>query len=105
MSLSEILEVIKEEDFDVTLTGGDPLCSPKSTLQLAKAIKKEGYGIWMYTGYLYEEIKENPELSPILDYVDVFVDGPFVEKMRNTDLKFRGSSNQRIIDRRGVVLT
>lgn len=105
MSLSEILEVIKEEDFDVTLTGGDPMCSPQSTLKLAKAIKTEGYGIWMYTGYLYEEIAKSPELRPILDYVDVVVDGPYIEKKRNIDLKFRGSSNQRIITSKGVSLT
>ena len=105
MSLREIMKVIKEEDFDVTLTGGDPMCSPQTTLRLAKAIKNAGYGIWIYTGYLFEEIQKSAELRPILDYVDVVVDGPYEEKNRNTDLKFRGSSNQRIMTSQGVFLT
>lgn len=101
MSLDEILAVVREEDFDVTLTGGDPFCSPAHTLQLVKAIKGAGYGIWVYTGYLHEEILKNRDLRPILDYVDVVVDGPFIETKRDPDLKFRGSSNQRIISLKG----
>ena len=102
MSLDEILAVVREEDFDVTLTGGDPFCSPDHTLRLVKAIKGAGYGIWVYTGYLYEEILKNRDLRPILDYVDVVVDGPFIETKRDPDLKFRGSSNQRIISPKGI---
>lgn len=102
MSLDEILAVVREEDFDVTLTGGDPFCSPAQTLRLVKAIKGAGYGIWVYTGYLYEEILKNKDLRPILDYVDVVVDGPFIETKRDPDLKFRGSSNQRIISLKGI---
>ena len=97
MTLTQILNIVKDEDFDVTLTGGDPLCSPEKTVILAKAIKEAGYGVWLYTGYLYEEIIEEERLREVLPYLDVVVEGPFIENLKDPDLKFRGSSNQRII--------
>lgn len=50
--------------------------------------------IWIYTGYLYEDLKD----LPIMKYIDVLVDGPFIEAQKDLTLKFRGSRNQRIID-------
>lgn len=97
MTLEDIIQIVKNEDFDVTLTGGDPLFNPVSTALLAKAIKNEGYNIWLYTGFTIEEIKESEELSEVLKYVDAVVDGRYIEELRNPDLRFRGSSNQRII--------
>lgn len=97
MTIDEIMEVVREEDFDVTLTGGDPLFSPGKTLVLAKAIHEAGYNVWLYTGYTYEEILADESLKAVLPYVDVVVDGRFVESLRDSDLRFRGSSNQRII--------
>ena len=99
MTLDEIMEIVREEDFDVTLTGGDPLCSPEKTVILAEAIKDAGYGIWLYTGFLFEEILVDERLRHILPYLDAIVDGPFIESLRDHDLKFRGSSNQRILRR------
>lgn len=96
-TLEEILAVVREEDFDVTLTGGDPLFNPESTAFLAKAIKESGYGVWLYTGYTIEEIMADERLSLPLAYVDAIVDGPFIEALKQPDLPFRGSSNQRII--------
>lgn len=98
VSLEHILETVEEEDFDVTLTGGDPLYNPLTTMILAKRIKEMGYKIWLYTGYVYEEIKNSPNLSLPLPYIDTLVDGPYIESLRDPDLPFRGSSNQRIID-------
>lgn len=98
MTLDEILEVIKEEDFNVTLTGGDPLMNPESIALLTKAIKAFGYNIWLYTGYSIEEIRNNPDLCKALENVDVVVEGPFIEALKDPDLPFRGSSNQRIIN-------
>ena len=52
--------------------------------------------IWMYSSYLFEEIMEfDPK---VLQYLDVLVDGPFVEEKKDLNLRFRGSSNQRFID-------
>ena len=50
--------------------------------------------IWCYTGYWYDEVKD----SPVLQEIDVLVDGPFILAQRNLDLPFRGSDNQRLID-------
>lgn len=97
MTLSELMEIVKEEDFDVTLTGGDPLHDPEGTALLARHIKNAGYNVWLYTGYTIEEIRRSERLSAVLPYIDTVVDGPFIEALRDTDLPFRGSSNQRII--------
>lgn len=97
MTLEEIMEIVKEEDFNVTLSGGDPLCSPAKTKRLAKAIKDAGYDIWLYTGFTIEEIRRNSELESVLEYIDTVVDGPYIASRRDPDLLFRGSSNQRII--------
>lgn len=97
MSLREILDIVKEEDFDVTLTGGDPLFNPAKALILVRAIHNAGYGIWLYTGYTYREMLAREEFRALIPYLDAVVDGPFIEELRDTDLQFRGSSNQRII--------
>lgn len=97
MTLEEIMDIVKEEDFDVTLTGGDPLYNPETTAELAKAITDTGHSVWLYTGFTYEEILASPRLSLPLPYIEAIVDGPFVESLRDPDLLFRGSSNQRII--------
>ena len=50
--------------------------------------------VWLYSGYVYEEIKD----SELLQYVNVLVDGPFVEELKDPSLAFRGSRNQRILN-------
>ena len=97
MEVEEIMERVIEEDFNVTLTGGDPLWQVDKVLPLVKAIKEKGYNIWCYTGFTWEEIIDSPQLSQILEWVDVIVEGRFVEELRDISLRFRGSSNQRII--------
>jgi anaerobic ribonucleoside-triphosphate reductase activating protein len=100
MTIDELLDIIKDDEFtNVTFSGGDPLYQCDGVTELAKRIKEEtDKTIWCYTGWTYEEILNNAWLSQILPYIDVLVDGPFVEELRNTDLPFRGSSNQRIIE-------
>ena len=97
MTLSEILEVVREEEFNVTLSGGDPLMHPESTARLINAIKKEGYTVWVYTGFTWEEIEKNPVLKEAVKEAEAVVEGPFIEGLRDPELQFRGSSNQRII--------
>jgi len=90
---------IEEEGFNVTFSGGDPLQQPADALvALAQAIHALGKTVWCYTGYRYEDICHHPELARVLVEIDVLVDGPFVERLRDTSLRFRGSSNQRLID-------
>lgn len=100
MTVDELLEVIKADEFaNVTFSGGDPFYQVEAFTELARRIKEEtGKTIWCYTGFTYEEIQEDPRLSQLLPYLDVLVDGPYVEALRDTDLRFRGSSNQRIIE-------
>lgn len=97
MSLTEIMDIIREEDFDVTLSGGDPLYQPEATAKLAKMIRESGHTVWLYTGYTIEEIIADPKLKSALTDIEVIVEGPYIESLRDTDLRFRGSSNQRII--------
>lgn len=100
MEVAEILDVILSDPFaDVTFSGGDPMFQPQGFTELAKAIKqKSNKNIWCYTGYLFEELLQNPAQRALLEQVDVLVDGRFVEALRDEQLRFRGSSNQRIID-------
>jgi anaerobic ribonucleoside-triphosphate reductase activating protein len=52
----------------------------------------------MYTGFVYESIIKDAKMSQILPFIDVLVDGPYKDELRDTSLRFRGSSNQRIIE-------
>lgn len=98
MTVEQIMAEIIENDFNVTFSGGDPLYqNPKTLLELAKAIRAAGYTLWCYTGFLYEEIKDNPRYAELLPLFETVVDGPFIEALRDTSLLFRGSSNQRLI--------
>lgn len=97
MSIEQILDTVEENGFNVTLTGGDPLFQIDDMIVLASRIKERGYTVWCYTGYTLEQIQSSPRLSPILSVIDVLVDGPFMIEKRDTTLRFRGSSNQRII--------
>ena len=82
----------------ITFSGGDPLYHPQEFLALVKQIKEATVqNIWCYTGYTFEQIQNDEMLKPILDYVDVIVDGRFEPDLYSPYLEFRGSSNQRII--------
>ena len=102
MNIEDILTLILSDPFaDVTFTGGDPLYQVEAFTELARRIKEEtGKTIWCYTGFTYEEILADQRLSQILPYLDTIVDGPFKAELRDPDLPFRGSSNQRIIQLR-----
>ena len=98
MSIEEIIAVIDENDFNVTLSGGDPLLQAEGVTELARRLKETGRNVWCYTGYTYEQVCASPVLLKILSYIDVLVDGPFIESRRDISLRFRGSSNQRLVD-------
>lgn len=98
MSIDEIMQVVNEEDFDVTLSGGDPMYHPQEIHELARRVHASGHTVWLFTGFVWEDIVNSPELAYILEEIDVIVDGPYIASRRNTDLQFRGSDNQRIID-------
>lgn len=85
----------------VTILGGEPMqqTKDKDLLHLLQRIKKEtNHSIWIYSGYTFEEILKDPKRREILVLCDVLVDGRFIEALEDITLKFRGSSNQRIIN-------
>lgn len=98
-----MIDIINSADPDyiegITLLGGDPLCGEDNQIashalcHMFKA-KHPNKTIWLYTGYLYEQVKD----LPVMEHVDVLVDGPYIDDKRNLMLKFRGSENQRLID-------
>ena len=100
MSTDEILQKILADPFaDVTFTGGDPMYQPEGFSELAQAIKaNSNKTIWCYTGYTFEEIIKDERKKELLGYIDVLVDGRFVQELGDESLYFRGSSNQRLID-------
>ena len=85
----------------VNILGGEPMDQIKDEVlsNLLKRIKEEANkSIWIWSGYLYEDIIANKERNKILSYADVLIDGRFELAKRDISLKYRGSSNQRIID-------
>ncbi|MDR1415346.1 MAG: anaerobic ribonucleoside-triphosphate reductase activating protein [Odoribacteraceae bacterium] len=99
-SLDAIMERVMDAEFsNVTFTGGDPLAQVEGFTALARRLRREtSKTIWCYTGYLYEEVAASPRLSIILPFIDVLVDGPYVEALRDLSARFVGSSNQRLVD-------
>ena len=94
--------VSRPEIQGITLTGGDPLFS-KNRKEMRDFIIsfKEQFrtkDIWCYTGYVFEKLLEDETAKELLPYIDVLIDGPYIENLRDVDLHWRGSSNQRVID-------
>ena len=86
----------------LTLSGGHPL-DPHNAPEVLEIIKRvkmvfPNKDIWIYTGYVWEDIIKDSTLKEILKCTDVLVDGAYVDELRDISLAFRGSSNQRIID-------
>ena len=103
LTRSVMIDIINSADPDyiagISLLGGDPLCGEDNRVAshaLCHMFKSKhpNKTIWLYTGYLYEQVKD----LPVMEHVDVLVDGPYIEAQRNLMLKFRGSENQRLID-------
>ena len=105
----KFMEYIKDDNVKgVSILGGEPLMQTMddSLLNLLKRIKKESNKeIWMWTGFIYETAILDEKRKEILNYVDVLVDGQFDESKKVLNLKFRGSTNQRIIDLNKTRLT
>jgi anaerobic ribonucleoside-triphosphate reductase activating protein len=102
------LEKINKEISDnkiidgITFSGGDPMFQISACLEIAKNAKRDKKNVWCYTGFTYEELivmsKFNKKLDEFLNNIDVLVDGKFEIEKKDLTLRFRGSSNQRIIN-------
>lgn len=88
----------------LSLLGGDPMSKlgdiRKTVIELCREVKTKftDKDIWLWTGYTFEELINDNTANDIFKYVDVMVDGPFVESLKDIDLVWKGSSNQRVID-------
>lgn len=96
---NELFEALEPDYISgITFSGGDPLhpFNREQVLKLAKEIKEKmpSKTVWLYTGFLFEEVKDAIDLTNI----DVLVDGEFKQELNDNNLKWIGSSNQRIID-------
>lgn len=108
-NIDELINYLNHDHIEgLTLLGGEPLeyVNQEGILPLVKRVKEKfpNKNIWCYTGFDFEKdvvgkmSKDNETTKELLNYIDVMVDGKFEEDKKNLKLKFRGSSNQRIID-------
>ena len=84
----------------VSFLGGEPLADEnvETVLHLLEKVKKiKGKKVWLYSGYTKEVIEKDEKRKRVLDFADVLVDGQYVDALRDLNLDFRGSSNQRIL--------
>ncbi len=84
----------------VTFSGGEPMCQVRALAPLARMIKEKNLHLAVYTGYTFETLLASAMdgVRELLEYVDILIDGEFVQELRDYTLKFRGSSNQRVLD-------
>ena len=83
----------------VTFSGGEPFAQAEGYLELARALKAEGYEVASYSGYTFEQLLSGtPAQRKLLETIDVLIDGPFLQAEKSLELVFRGSKNQRILD-------
>ena len=85
----------------ITLSGGEPFEQAEALCAVAEGARAMGKNVMTYTGYVFEALlaRNDPWTDRLLELTDVLVDGPYVEALRDLDLQFRGSSNQRLLDR------
>lgn len=95
----EIVARIKSDPLikGVTFSGGEPFEQAEALYPLAQELKGQGYHLMAYSGYYLDELKRKPECIPLLETLDMLVDGPFIEEQKSLELQFRGSRNQHII--------
>lgn len=108
--LEEITRGLSANGIDrpLCILGGEPLCPENQFLVrlIIEDVKKKRpfTKIYIWTGYTYEELKENcsAHLQAILENTDYLIDGPYIEELRDITLPMRGSSNQRVLDARDL---
>ncbi len=95
MDVSEIVQrAVDAGDEGLTILGGEPLQQPEDTLALIEEAKQQGLGIFLYTGYKLEELEG--DALKCYEASDIVVAGRYIESERNTQLRWRGSSNQTV---------
>ena len=103
-TINEVLKLCDNENVKgLSILGGEPM-HPKNvegTAKLAKTFKEKfpDKNVWVWSGFKFDQdLKNNEQDKEALKYIDVLVDGQYVDALRNPTLQWRGSSNQRVID-------
>ncbi len=99
-TIKRVLELCDNENIEgLSILGGEPMHEKniEGTTKLAKAFKEKfpNKNLWMWSGYKFDENLKNKEA---MKYVDVLIDGQYVDQLHNPTLEWRGSSNQRVIN-------
>ena len=103
-NINELIEDVYKNPMikGITFSGGDPFERAEEFAYMAKAFKEKNLNIWSYTGYTFEYIINNLDSrngwEELINNLDVLIDGRYEEDKAVDGLKFRGSTNQRIID-------
>lgn len=101
-AIDKILEEIDKNPLlkGVTFSGGEPFCQAEEFAELGEKIRERGLSVVTFTGYTYEELLDlsNESINRLLEVTDLLIDGRYEADKRDLTLRFRGSSNQRIID-------
>lgn len=95
-TVEDVVDELSDSTNNVTISGGEPFDQYDDLLELCRLLYEQGKTVWIYTGNVV-----NPEkmmYEELMYYVEVIVDGRFIEEKKDPNLLFRGSSNQRIID-------
>ncbi len=102
VDVDSLIEDIKQSRYidGVTFSGGEPLLQGDAFIHIAEKLKELNVNIVCYTGFTFEEIMESGHESHIrlLELVDMLIDGPYIEELKDLSLTYRGSRNQRVID-------
>ncbi len=99
-----ILKAVKKDPMlqGITFSGGEPFMQCEPLIELAKACHQQELNVMIYTGFTFEQLQEgfseHPKWKELLENADILVDGPFILAKKSLMLRFRGSSNQRILD-------
>lgn len=95
MEIEDVYQNLNTDDFNISILGGEPLLQYEAVTELCRLIKsRTKKTIWLWTGFEMKQIQDR--FPDLLNYVDVVVDGPFKEELKDLSLCFRGSSNQKI---------
>lgn len=101
VAMQELCEALDKPYIQgLTLSGGNPMDNIPEVLHICCTVKEKfpNKDIWLYSGYTFEQLQQSEIAMRVLEYVDVLVDGPYIEEQRDITLHWRGSKNQRVID-------
>lgn len=99
MEIDDVFNRITKHFTNITFIGGEPMMQAVPLASLAEKIKKHtSKSIWIYSGHTFEEILADREYRRLIEFCDVLVDGRYDRNYSRSNLKFKGSENQRIID-------